>query len=61
MIDVEESTQHFEGQGSYSVTGKCRLNMSQLVFIGHVLSACGTGPTEVKVKAVEAREPETAP
>ena len=39
---------------------KCELNMSHLVFMGHVLSARGIGPAMVKVKAVvEAREPET--
>ena len=39
---------------------KCELNMSQLVFMGQILSARGIGPAEVKVKAVvEAREPET--
>ena len=40
---------------------KCVFNMSQLVFMGHVLSAKGIGPTQDKVKAVnEAREPRTA-
>jgi hypothetical protein len=35
--------------------------MSQVVFMGHVLSDRGVGPAEVKVKAVvEAREPKTA-
>ena len=39
---------------------KCELNMSHLVFMGHVLSSKGIGPAEVKVKAiVETREPET--
>ena len=39
---------------------KCELNMSKLVFMGHVLSARGIGPAEVKVQAVvNAREPET--
>jgi hypothetical protein len=41
--------------------GKCQLNMSQVVLMGHVLSDRGVGPAEVKVKAVvEAREPKTA-
>lgn len=35
---------------------KCKLIMSQLVFMGHVLSTRGIGPAEV-VKAVGAREP----
>ena len=40
---------------------KCELNMSKLVFMGHVLSARGIGPAEVKVQAVlNTREPETA-
>ncbi|MCG8032064.1 MAG: RNA-directed DNA polymerase, partial [Candidatus Thiodiazotropha taylori] len=40
---------------------KCELNMSKLVFMGHVLSARGIGPAEVKVQAVQkAREPESA-
>ncbi|MCG8113535.1 MAG: hypothetical protein N0E59_22530, partial [Candidatus Thiodiazotropha taylori] len=35
--------------------------MSKLVFMGHVLSARGIGPAEVKVQAVQkAREPESA-
>ena len=35
--------------------------MSQVVFLGHVLSDRGVGPAEVKVKTVvEAREPKTA-
>ena len=39
---------------------KCELNMSKLVFMGHVLSVRGIGPAEVKVQAVvNAREPET--
>ena len=39
---------------------KCELNMSKLVFMGHVLSARGIRPAEVSVKAVvNAREPET--
>ena len=31
---------------------KCELNMSKLVFMGHVLSARGIGPAEIKVQAV---------
>ena len=35
--------------------------MSELVFMGHVLSANGIGPAENKVKAInDAREPRTA-
>jgi hypothetical protein len=41
--------------------GKCQLNMSQVVFMGHVLSDHRVGPAKVKVKAVvEVREPMTA-
>ena len=41
--------------------GKCELNMSQLIFMGHVLSARGIGPAEVKVEAVnQARESKNA-
>ena len=40
---------------------KCQLNMSQVVFMGHVLSGRGIGPADAKVKAVvEAREPRTS-
>ena len=40
---------------------KCQLHMSQLEFMGFVLSERGIGPTEEKVKAVvNAREPENA-
>ena len=40
---------------------KCQFNMSQVVFMGHVLSGRGVGPSDVKVKAVvEAREPKTS-
>ena len=39
---------------------KCQLNMSQVVFMGLVLSGRGIGPADAKVKAVfEAREPRT--
>lgn len=38
---------------------KCKMHMSQLEFMGFVLSKRGIGPTEEKVKAVvNAREPE---
>ena len=40
---------------------KCKFKMSHLEFMGHVLSAHGVGPAEVKVKAVlEACEPKNA-
>ncbi|XP_048729723.2 uncharacterized protein K02A2.6-like [Ostrea edulis] len=40
---------------------KCQFNMSQVVFMGHVLSDRGIGPADVKVKAVvEAREPKNS-
>ena len=40
---------------------KCELNMSHVVFMGHMLSERGIGPAESKVKAVrDARKPETA-
>ena len=40
---------------------KCQFKMSHLEFMGHVLSARGIGPADVKVKAVvEAREPKSA-
>ena len=40
---------------------KCQLNMSQIVFMGHVLSGRGIGPADAKIKAVvEARESKTS-
>ncbi|KAL9986226.1 hypothetical protein ACROYT_G000337 [Oculina patagonica] len=40
---------------------KCQFKMSHLEFMGHVLSARGIGPADVKVKAVvDAREPTIA-
>ena len=40
---------------------KCQFKTSHLEFMGHVLSARGTGPADVKVKAVvDAREPTNA-
>ena len=40
---------------------KCQFKMSHLVFMGHVLSARGIGPADVKVKAVaDACEPTNA-
>ena len=40
---------------------KCQLNMSQVVFMGHVLFGRGIGPADAKVKAVVgAREPRTS-
>ena len=39
---------------------KCKFNMSQVEFMGHLLSARGIGPTKVKVEAVQqARQPES--
>ena len=40
---------------------KCQFKMPHLEFMGHVLSARGTGPADVKVKAVvDVREPTNA-
>lgn len=40
---------------------KCKMNMPKIKFMGHVLSARGVGPSDVKVKAVlDAREPGNA-
>ena len=40
---------------------KCQFKMSHLEFMGHVLSARGIGPADVRVKAVvDAREPTNA-
>ena len=40
---------------------RCQFKMSHLKFMGHVLSARGIGPADVKVKAVvDAREPTNA-
>ena len=40
---------------------KCKFNMSQVEFMGHLLSARGIGPSKVKVEAVlQARQPESA-
>ena len=40
---------------------KCKFHMTQLVFVGLVLTDKGIGPTEVKVRAiVDAREPQNA-
>ena len=40
---------------------KCEFRLSKVVFMGHLLSERGIGPTEEKVKAVvNAREPKTA-
>ena len=40
---------------------KCQFKMSHLELMGHVLSAPGIGPADVKVKAiVDAREPKNA-
>ena len=42
-------------------TEKCRFHMTQMVFMGLVLTNNGTGPAEDKVKAiVDAREPQNA-
>lgn len=40
---------------------KCKFRMSEIVFMGHLLSARGIGPAKSKVTAVnDARQPETA-
>ena len=42
-------------------TNKCEFNTSQLIFMGHKLSARGIGPAKVKVEAVvNTREPQNA-
>ena len=51
MMRVHEFTLNLE---------KCQFSMSQLTFMGHVLSSRGVGVAADKVKAVvEAREPES--
>ena len=64
----EEHDQRFENvvrvlssKGLTLNRNKCQFKMSHLEFMGHVLSARGIGPADVKVKAVvEAREPKNA-
>ena len=64
----EEHDQRFENvvrvlssKGLTLNCNKCQFKMSHLEFMGHVLSARGIGPADVKVKAVvEAREPKNA-
>ena len=65
MLPLEEEHDHrFENvvrvlssKGLTLNRNKCQFKMSHLEFMGHVLSARGIGPADVKVKAVvEARE-----
>ncbi|XP_033725232.1 uncharacterized protein K02A2.6-like [Pecten maximus] len=58
---LREAVRVLSESGMTLNSDKCEFNMSKLVFMGHVLSEKGIGPSEVKVKAVlDAREPTTA-
>ena len=58
---LEKAPERIQDRGITLNKEKCKFHMSELEFMGHLLSAQGIGPTQSKVEAVtEARQPESA-
>ena len=58
---LEEAMERIQNRGLTLNKEKCKFHMSELEFMGHLLSAQGIGPSQAKVEAVtEARQPESA-
>ena len=58
---LEQAMERIQNSGLTLKKEKCKFHMSQLEFMGHLLSARRMGPTQTKVEAVtEARQPESA-
>ena len=58
---LEKAMERIQDRGLTLNKEKCKFHMSELEFMGHLLSARGIGPTQGKVEAVtEARQPESA-
>ena len=58
---LEKALERIQERGLTLNKEKCKFHMSELEFMGHLLSARGIGPTQTKVEAVtEARQPESA-
>ena len=56
---IEKLLKRLQQRGSTLHGEKCKFKMSQIEFMGYLLSISGIGPTEFKVEAVvNAREPE---
>ena len=57
---LEEAWERIQEKGLTLNKEKCKFHMSEIEFMGHLLSARGIGPTQAKVEAVtEARKPES--
>ena len=58
---LEEAMERILNRGLSLNKEKCKFHMSELEFMGHLLSAQGIGPSQAKVEAVtDARQPESA-
>ena len=58
---LEKAMERIQSRGLTLNKEKCKFHMSELEFMGHLLSARGIGPSQAKVEAVtEARQPESA-
>ena len=58
---LEKAMERIQDRGLTLNKEKCKFHMSELEFMGHLLSARGIGPTQAKVEAVtEARQAESA-
>ena len=58
---LEQAMERIQNRSLTLNKEKCKFHMSELEFMGHLLSARGIGPSQTKVEAVtEARQPESA-
>ena len=58
---LEQAMERIQNRGLTLNKEKCKFHMSELEFMGHLLSTRGAGPSHTKVEAVtEARQPESA-
>ena len=58
---LEQAMERIQNRGLMLNKEKCKFHMSELEFMGHLLSAQGIWPSQTKVEAVtEARQPESA-
>ena len=58
---LEQAMERIQNRGLTLNKEKCKFHMSELEFLGHLLSAQGIGPSQTKVEAVtEVRQPESA-
>ena len=57
---LEEALERIQEKGLTLNKDKCKFHMSEIEFMGHLLSVRSIGPTQAKVESVtEARQPES--